>query len=398
MNLGGIVETRTSSGLDCSQDANSHPINVCFMIDRLRPAGTEMQLLAMIRAFDRRRIRPHLCLLDGEDETSRSMEPIDCPILRLGIRRLLSPSSLARAMQLRRFLRQHRIDVLQPHFPDSIYLGIPVARLAGVKRILFTRRDCGYWVTPAHRRIGSLLNRLTYRTIANSEGARLSAIMDYSLDPRKVLVFENGVDLSRFENISVCEPTHTIGELRVVGLVANLRPEKNPELFVRVAHQLLTLRDDVVFRIAGEGELRPALGQLAVDLGIQDRVHLAGTVTDTPGFLAQLDVAVLCSVTEGLSNALLEYMAAGRAIVATAVGGNTRLIASDEDGILVPAGDIDAMTRAIDRLLSNLGVARAMGKAAREKVSRHFSLAMKTRELEAFYRTILSSLGGAEPI
>src|SRR5207245_11089856 len=148
------------------------PVRVCFLIDSLQPAGTETQLLALIRHLNRSRVRPFLCLLDGEDELSRSLEPKDCPVLRLGVKGLSRPQSLAKAWRLARFLRRERIDVLQVYFPDSTYFGVPVAWLAGVPAIVRTRNNVGHWLTPLHRRLGRLLNGFTTATIANCEAAR----------------------------------------------------------------------------------------------------------------------------------------------------------------------------------------------------------------------------------
>src|SRR4051812_45763815 len=102
------------------------PVRVCFLIDDLANAGTETQLLALIRHLDRSRIEPYLCLLRGESELSRSLEPDSCPVLRLGVRSLRGPRTLAAAWKLGRFLRRQRIDILQVYFPDSTYFGVPV--------------------------------------------------------------------------------------------------------------------------------------------------------------------------------------------------------------------------------------------------------------------------------
>jgi glycosyltransferase involved in cell wall biosynthesis len=370
------------------------PIHVCFMIDRLSRAGTEMQLLSMIRRFDRDRVRPHLCLLDGEDEGSRVLEPEDCPLIRLGVRRLLSPRSASRAVGLGRFLHRFKIDIFQPHFPDSTYLGVPVARASRVKRIVLTRRDAGYWVTPADRMLGRLIGRLADATIANSEEARASVVRDYRLEPGSVIVLENGVDLSRFESIPDPDARPASGRRRLVGMVANLRPVKAPEVLLLAARKLLSSHDDLEFHVAGEGVLHSSLQQLANELGIADRVRFLGRVTDIPGFLAGLSVAVLCSRSEGLSNALLEYMAAGRPIVATAVGGNPRLVQHDVEGLLVPSEDADATARAIELILTRPGLASTLGRAAREKARRLFGIEAKARELEEFYARVFWSSHG----
>ena len=110
----------------------ARPVRVCFLIDELAAAGTETQLLALLRRLDRSRVRPYLVLLRGDSAASRALEPDDCPVLRLGVGPLHSPATLARAWRLARFLRRERIDVLQAYFPDSSYFGLPAAYLAGV--------------------------------------------------------------------------------------------------------------------------------------------------------------------------------------------------------------------------------------------------------------------------
>ena len=118
-------------------------------------------------------------------------------------------------------------------------------------------------------------------------------------------------------------------------------------------------------------------------------VQFFGSVNDVPAFLGGLEIAVLCSRSEGLSNALLEYMAAGRAIVATAVGGNVELIEDGVHGLLVPPGDPVRLAAAIDRLLTDDALARSLGESARRRVEERFSLEVKTRELQDFYRRLL---------
>ena len=244
--------TGASREPEVSATEADRPIRVCFIIDQLRPAGTEIQLLGMINGFDRRRVRPYLCLLDGEDALSRSLEPGDCPILRLDMRKLFHLSSIRKAWTLLRFIRKHRIDVLQAHFPDSTYFGVPAARLAGVPRVVRTRRDLGYWLRPRDRRLGRLYNHLVDATLVNSESVRESVLRDLQPRPETVVVLENGVDLERFESIPPLGSVRNFGGPRRVGVVANLREVKDPELFVRPAALVAESHPEVNFALAGE--------------------------------------------------------------------------------------------------------------------------------------------------
>jgi glycosyltransferase involved in cell wall biosynthesis len=356
------------------------------MIDRLAAAGTESQLLALIRHLDPASVRPFLCLLDGEDPVSKTLEPEDCPVLRLGVRSLASPGALAAAWRLATFLRRERIQVLQVYFPDSTYLGIAASRLGGVPRIVRTRNNLGYWLTPWHRCLGRLCNLVTDATVANCEACREAVVRDEGARASSVLVLPNGVDFARFA---------AAGELggrqgpRCIGIVANLRPVKDLDLFVRAAADVARDHPDALFRVAGEGEQRPALEERVRQLGLEGRFFLPGLVTDTPGFLASLDIAVLCSRSEGMSNALLEYMAAGRAIVATAVGANSELIEDGVQGLLVQPGDAAGLAAAIRRLLDDPVLAGRLGAAARHKAEQYHSHSARARRFEAFYRALL---------
>jgi glycosyltransferase involved in cell wall biosynthesis len=361
------------------------PVRVCFLIDELAPAGTETQLLALIRRLDRRRVQPHLCLLRGDKEQSRSLEPDCCPVLRLGVGSLRSPATLPRLWRLGRYLRRQRIDVLQVYFPDSTYAGVPVGWLAGVP-VVRTRNNLGHWLTPLHRGLGRLLNRLTAATVANCEAARLALLEAEHPRPNSVIVLENGVDVERFEGIPALDERPE--PLARVAALANLRHVKGLDVLIEAAARLVRNHTGVTFRVGGEGPECGALQRQVANLGLVGRFHLCGSVADVPGFLAETDVAVLPSRAEGMSNAVLEYMAAGRAIVATDVGGNSRLLEHGVHGLLVPPDDPAALAAAVGTLLSDRGLACRLGAAARRRAREQFSRAAMVRRFEDFFEDI----------
>ena len=180
------------------------PVRVCFLIDELATAGTETQLLALVRHLDRSRVSPHLVLLRGDNEASRALEPVDCPVSRLGVGALRSPKTALCALRFMHFLWRERIDVVQVYFPDSSYFGVPAAFLAGVRHRLRTRNNVGHWLTRAHRVLGRALNCLTTATVANCEAAKRALLADERPAEECVHVLENGVDLDRF--LAIPEP------------------------------------------------------------------------------------------------------------------------------------------------------------------------------------------------
>jgi glycosyltransferase involved in cell wall biosynthesis len=360
-------------------------VSVCFVIDRLSRAGTETQLLALIRHLDREKIRPSLCLLNGDRrEDNLCLE--DCPVLDLGLKKLMRPAAVTAAAKLVGFWRRHNADAVVTYFLDSTYFAAPLARLCGIRRVVRVRNNAGYWLTPLHRRLGRIVGRLCSLTLTNSDQGRRSLIASEGLPADRIRVIENGVDLERFP---VTAPPGAGGRVVRIGALANLRTVKNVDGLVRVAEVICRAHPHVRFAVAGEGEQRLALECQVRATGLKDRFALVGTVSDVPGFLAGLDIAVLCSHSESMSNALLEYMATGRAIVATDVGSNARMVRPGREGLIVPQGDDAALTGAIGRLIADPALAQSLAAAARDRAAAEFSRGAMVRRFEEFFASLV---------
>ena len=377
------------SGEDRQAVAPDRPVRVCFIIDKLFPAGIELQLLLLIKRLDRSRVMPYLCLLDGTDEQTHSLEPNDCPLIRLGVRRLFRLSSVPAAVRLARFLRREKIDVVHPLFPDSFFFGVPVAKLARVPCVARFQVSVGYGKRSGHRWFGRLLNRWVNGTVVNCEACREAVVADWGVAPDSVTIIPNGLDLSRFTALPPKPPSCNRPAAQRVGILANLRPVKNIELFIRAASRLASSHPSVRFEIAGEGKLRAQFQTLIESLGLCDHVTLRGTVSDVPAFLHSLDVAVLCSLSEGSPNAIMEYMAAGLPTVATDVGGITELVQHEVTGLVIPSNDEERLAGAIDRLLRDRVLAVQLGAAARERAFAEYSVESQAQRYEEFYGHLL---------
>ena len=382
-----LIETKRHPDSSQSQRTADEPIRVSFVIDNLSRAGTETQLLALIRELDRNRVAPSLVILDGDNPLSRSLEPSNCPILRLGLRHLLRHSTLQVAWRLQNFWREQRPDIVQLYFMDSAYFGVPVAKFSGVKKVVRVRNNLGYWLTRKHRLLNRLIQPAVDVTLTNSDGGRDALIQNDRLSPNQVAVIENGVDLERFANFPL--PCSRDSVVRV-GCVANLRAVKNIAGLMRAARQVCDRIPNVVFEVVGDGEERPALEQLHAELRLGDCFILSGSVSDVPAFLRSVDVAVLPSHSEGMSNALLEYMAAGRAIVATDVGANTKLIHDGQHGLVVSPKDVNALANAIERVVTDKALSQQIGRAARAKVETDYSRGAMRIRFEQFYWSLMT--------
>ena len=195
----------------------------------------------------------------------------------------------------------------------------------------------------------------------------------------------NGIDLSRF----AIGHGPQQGDGPVIGMLANFRhPVKDYSTFLRAAQRVRRAMPTARFVLAGEGELLPAMQSLASELGLAGCSRFTGAVRNVPELLSAWDICVLTSRSEGFSNAVLEYMAAGRPTVCTDVSGAREAILDGVTGFIVPIGDALAVADRILELGADPRMARDMGLAARHRVEGHFSLAQQTASISALYERL----------
>jgi L-malate glycosyltransferase len=178
-----------------------------------------------------------------------------------------------------------------------------------------------------------------------------------------------------------------------VGMIARMNSvAKNHLLFLRAAAQLKNIIPQVQFVLAGDGPLRSGLEREARELGLGNRVRFLGDCRDVPSVLASLDLTVLPSASESLSNAIIESMAAGVPVVATDVGGNSELLSEDR-GIIVPPGSENDLATAIARLLQDDTMRMQMGNNCRRFAKDNFTLEKMGHHYSKLYSRLLEDKG-----
>lgn len=346
-------------------DRPQRPIRVLYCIDRLVRGGTELQLVELIRRLDRDRFEPALLTLRP---FAAEEFDLDCRHLAWEVPRLFSPGGLRAGARLVRWLRDGRIDVVQTFFQDSTLFGGAAARLAGVPVRLASFRDMGFWRTPATERLLRFMYRRMTGYIANANVVREGFAAGFGIDPDRCEVVYNGVDIEALPWIDHAEPTTDIA------IVGNLnRRVKRTDLFLRAAGLVARRHPEVTWHVLGDGELRGELEGLARQVGLGERVRFAGRVADVSRRLESCQAAVICSDSEGLSNALLEYLCKGCAAVATDVGGNPELVRHGQTGLLVPPDDPESLAEALFRLIEDVDLRRSLSQQARRFALENFS-------------------------
>ncbi len=209
--------------------------------------------------------------------------------------------------------------------------------------------------------------------------------------PERLTIIPNGIDTEPFVHQSARPELAMDGPL-TVGLVGRLSYEKGIDLFIRAAAKVLEELPGTRFAIVGEGPERSALEQLIRSLNLVGHVNLLGRKVDMPAVYASLDIIVSSSRQEGLPISLLEAMASGRAIVATAVGEVPSLIQHQQTGLLVPPNDVIALVGGLKTLLSSASLRRQLGDAAQLHVESAFSARQMTDRYQDVYRGVLTAL------
>ncbi|MDR0521984.1 MAG: glycosyltransferase [Planctomycetaceae bacterium] len=351
-----------------TQNNAQKKIRVCFVSDFWRGrAGAELQLALLLRHIDKNRIEPFVLILHENENTITELP--DCPVFFLKMGWLRSFSSIRKMRELCRFFRQNRIDILQALVLDNFLLAFVslAARWCGIKKIFGFRVDIGFWMNPRQARMGKLTHRFfTDKVIANAEACKQSIIEQEHVKAENVIVIPNLIDMKCFRHIPVWNAADA-GCPKRVGIVGNLKQVKGTDVFIDAAKIVLDERSGVQFELAGTGKKKIYQDQIE-RLGIAGNVRLLGSLTDIPAFLSALDVAVLSSRSEGLPNAVMEYMAAGRPIAVTDAGGCRELIRHEENGLLVPPENPQALAAAILDLLDHPDRAERFAKAARNDI------------------------------
>lgn len=297
---------------------------------------------------------------------------------------------------LRRMVRQERFDIVQSHHEKSDLLNALLPRQAGCVRIS-NRRDMGYKKSSKLKWLFRFLNRRFDSVIAPSQPILGELARSEKLDSARMLWIPNGVDTARFrpqQGAARSAARQALGlddEVIAFGCTARMTPEKrHVDLIAAFAEVHARVPQTRLFLI-GSGPLLADVRAQVAALGITDAVTLLGMRPDIESVLPALDVGLLVSSTEGMSNAILEMMSCGLPVIATSVGGNPSLVDADITGLLVPAREPEALAEAMFALASSPDARRRLGAAGRMRIEREFSLTAMVRSFDQTYQHLLRS-------
>ena len=393
-------KSSTSSAAESSShelaigDVKARPPHVLFLIDHLMAlGGGESNLLKVAELMPPELIRCSIATFRIKPEIRQG---ISVPVYVFPWKRFFHLDAWKAVIALRKLIRAERVDIVQTYFETSNLWGGLVAKLSGAL-LLSSRRDMGILRKNRHALAYRVVNRLADRVLAVSEEVKRFCVDAEQINPNKVSVVYNGVDLKQIaaedSGANPFASADWAGASHIITCVANIRKVKGIDVLVRTAQRVCRELPDAVFVIAGslyERAYAEEIQEMIRSMNLGKNIKLLGFVGNPVPLLKMSDAFCLLSRSEGFSNALLEAMACGVPSVITRVGGNPEAIADGENGFLVSVEDDTAAAEKLLALLRDPARAAKIGENGRISVQARFSADVMIQRLIGVYLDLLA--------
>jgi len=362
-------------------------ITICYIIGQLGRGGTEKQLYELLRGLNREIFHPFVISLSTGGIWADKIRRLGIDVIEIERKKNME---IKRLSQLIKLLRHIKPKIVHTFLFSANSYGRIAAIICRVPIIIASERnlpEIGKDKTAYQIYIDRFLSLFSDAIICNSMKASIT-LRRYAFNGNKLYTVYNGI---RTDNYVYISRVMTERKIPVIGTVCRLSPQKNIKLFIDMAHSLLKQGYDLKFMIIGDGPDRRNLENYAQSLGIRNRILFTGDQSDVRKFLSNMDIFVLTSSYEGMSNALMEAMATGLPVIASNVGGNSELIIDGKTGYLFQSNNLGQLVEKVAYLLNYPDSAKDLGEQGRERIINDFSADKMVENTVTIYLRLLES-------
>ncbi|MFC1576942.1 glycosyltransferase [Candidatus Omnitrophota bacterium] len=359
-------------------------------------SGAETSLLLLLEKLDRRLFYP-IVILPGEGPLKGRLEEMGIEAVTMRLSKIDKKNPipyLKTVYALSRFIRDRAVDIVHCNMGICNQYALAAARLNGVPVVSHTR---------------NILNRRAFKRmflgfsdalIANSK-AVAGSYSEYMRRDQKVHVIHNGVDLREFSssrgNGSFRRKFGLSEDMFLIGQIARIHPCKGQNILLKAVADVTRFHPNIRTLLAGDVKIdnsewhHEELKRITSELGLDDRVFFTGFTDDIVGLYADLDLLVLPSLHEPFGRTLIEAMAMGVPVIASAQGGPLEIVEDGVTGFLVPVGDPVRLAEAILKVLKDKELAKKLGENGRERVRSRFTIEENVRKTEKVYSELIAA-------
>jgi glycosyltransferase involved in cell wall biosynthesis len=370
-------------------------VPVAFVIDNMGLGGTELNAVRTAERLDRARFDLHVICIGADGPLSDRYRAMGVPVTRIELRSMYGPTMLSAGLRFVRYLRDEHIQIVHAHDMYSNVFATVWARVAGTPVVIASRR---WWHSLPNRKLrlgNAAAFRMAGAVLANSPQVARSVLETTHLPPGRVWTVTNFADDEAFVPVAADarlrqrRAWEIPDDALVVGCVARLVPVKDHATLVEAFATVRAEGRDLHLVLVGDGECRRGLEAQVQRLGLTGAVTFTGELRGGGNHHRAFDISALTSLSEGFPNSLVEAMAAGVPVVATAVGGNVDAVAEGVTGFLVPPRNAGELALALRRLVENPALRDTFGSAARERARMTYRAAPALLALQSMYDTLL---------
>ena len=362
---------------------------VLLMARELDLGGSERQMTEIAKTLDRSRFEPHVGCFRPEGLRGQELRAAGVPIAHFPVYSYASPAALSGAWQLARYIHRHKIRlVLTFDYPLTVF-AIPVARLFTSAIVVSSARCHRDLIPRNYLRLVRMTDGLVDAIVVNCEFLKRHLAEDEHVPPGRIELCHNGIDLEQFNTRATPRPSALPTDALVIGVVCALRPEKGLSTLLQAFAGIRSLGSRLKLAIVGSGPIRDSLEAEARALGIWEDCVFEPATSRVAEWLRAIDIFVLPSLSEALSNSLMEAMACGCCVVASNVGGNPELVRDGETGLLFEPRDAAGLSAALRTLISDQPLRRRLRTAGERMLQERFSMRASAERMGEIFSKLI---------